>query len=313
MKTITRRIRLPIMSYLFICPHCQTKTRVEQRYSGLVGECVTCGGAIKVPRFASDREQTSVLRGARRPLIWVIASLVAVVLVGCFVVALVRLGGDSMNRLAVGRERTSSIRNLEKIAAALNAYAADHGSYPTPASRDENGGKLHSWRVLILPYLGEDELYNQLNLKAAWDDPQNMAAANDIPAVFRHPNASKNGMYAESGYYLVVGKGTLFPSSGALGPDQIVDDPAQTILLVEGVPIVPSGVWTEPIDLDYSRMSGRIGGNPGFDPGGLLEGGSAVATTDGRGHFLSDTIDPMVFRSLVTPRGGERLADDTLD
>ena len=35
-----------------------------------------------------------------------------------------------------------------------------------------------------------------------------------------------------------------------LGPDQIVDDPSQTILVIEGTPIVASGLWTEPVDLD---------------------------------------------------------------
>jgi hypothetical protein len=72
-------------------------------------------------------------------------------------------------------------------------------------------------------------------------------------------------------------------------------------------------MWIEPIDLDSRRATGRIGGTPGIDPGGLLDDGAAMATVDGRGHFLPDTLDPNLLRALVTPNGGERLADDTLD
>ena len=60
-------------------------------------------------------------------------------------------------------------------------------------------------------------------------------------------------------------------------------------------------------------MTGRLAGNPGTEPGGLLEGGVAAVTVDGRGHFISDSIAPIDFLSLVTPTGGERLSDDTLD
>jgi hypothetical protein len=108
---------------------------------------------------------------------------------------------------------------------------------------------------------------------------------------------------------VIAGPGTLFPAPIPLGPDQISDDPSQTILVIEGTPIVASGLWTEPVDLD----AGNLRSNPGIEPGGLSAGGVAFATSDGRGHFVPDSIDPLTFRSLITPRGGERLADDTLD
>jgi hypothetical protein len=243
----------------------------------------------------------------------VIASGVAVILLGCFVFAIVKYGGSTMNRLSANRERSSSIKNLETIAKALNAYAADHGSYPPPAMIDANNVKLHSWRVMILPYLGEEELYNQFRLDLPWNDPDNMSVAANMPAVYRHPNSNANGLYLESAYYLIVGPATLFPPAGPLGPDQIADSPAQTILLTEGTPLVPSGMWTEPIDMELAKMSGQIGSNPGIDPGGLLDEGVAIATVDGRGHFIRDTMMPNTFRALVTPGGGERMADDTLD
>ena len=97
--------------------------------------------------------------------------------------------------------------------------------------------------------------------------------------------------------------------------DQITDDISQTILVTEGSPIVPSGYWTEPVDLNFAKMRGRLGTNPnqGNEAGGLLDDGVAIVTADGRGHFVADNIEAKTFLSLVTPNGGERLRDDVLD
>ncbi len=46
-----------VMPFLFTCPHCQTKTQVDDRYSGQSGNCVTCGGPIQLPRFAAGATQ----------------------------------------------------------------------------------------------------------------------------------------------------------------------------------------------------------------------------------------------------------------
>ncbi|MFK8113758.1 MAG: DUF1559 domain-containing protein, partial [Rubripirellula sp.] len=183
---------------------------------------------------------------------WIVAALVSMILLGCLLFAIVRVGGQTMNQLSENRERTSSKRNLERIADALNAYAADHGAYPPPMTVDANKKPMHSWRVLILPYLGEDDLYNRFDLEKPWDDQENLSFVKDVPLVYQHPNGSANSLFNRSGYFMITGQGTLFPGTGALGPDQISDDPSQTILVAEGVPVVPSGYWTEPVDLSFS-------------------------------------------------------------
>ena len=303
------------MPYLFTCPHCQTKTRVDDRYSGQSGECVTCGQAIRLPEFRDDAgDVTATTRKADAKVFRTIAAIaVSCILLGCLLLAVIRSGGRTMGRLAANRQQTGSIDNLRKIAEAMNAYAADHGTYPPPVSRDDAGTPLHSWRVLILPYLGEEALYNQFDLKKPWDDPINMQASYEMPAVYRHPNGASVGAYNVSGYYLITGRGTLFPAKGPLGPSDVADGPDQTVLVIEAVPVVASGFWTEPVDLDFSVMQGSPGASLGIEPGGLLDDGVAFCTVDGRGHFVTNAIDPIVFRALVTPSGGERLPDYTLD
>jgi Protein of unknown function (DUF1559) len=301
------------MPYLFTCPHCQSQTQVEDRYSGQAGQCVTCGGDISIPGFVVGANSGRKTTKETKLLAMVLGGGVLIILLGCLLYSIVRVGGQTMTQLSDNRERTASKRNLEKIADALNAYAADHGAYPPPMTQDGNNQPLHSWRVLILPYLGEDDLYNQIDLKKPWHDQQNMQIAYTVPSVFQHPNSGSNGIFNQSAYYVITGQGTLFPNTGALGLDGIVDDPAQTILVIEGTPLVPSGCWTEPVDLDFAKMQGNLANRNGFEPGGLVAGGVMMATADGRGHFLPDTTDPAIVRALVTPRGGERLRSDTLD
>lgn len=303
------------MPYLFTCPHCQTQTQVEDRYSGQSGECVTCGDSIQLPEFGNriTGDVSKKAKSGSPATRWVAGAIVSAIILACLFFAIIRVGGQSVSRMTASRDQSISIRNLQKIADALNAYAADHGNYPPVAITDNSGKPLLSWRVLLLPYLDEEELYNKIDLTVPWDDPINATIFPRMPTVFRHPNAAEQNFYNQSGYYLVTGPGTLFPASGPLGPNDITDDPTQTILVIEAKSSMMPGSWAEPIDIDYAAMQGNIGGNPSTEVGGLLDNGVAMATTDGRGHFLPNTTDPLVLRALITPQGGERLADDTLD
>lgn len=57
----------------------------------------------------------------------------------------------------VGSERRSPCkRNLKQIGLALHNYHEAQGSFPPAYIADSNGNPLLSWRVLILPHLGED-------------------------------------------------------------------------------------------------------------------------------------------------------------
>ena len=97
------------------------------------------------------------------------------------------------------------------LALALLAYEAEHGALPPAFTTDANGAPLHSWRVLILPYLGEAEreLYGKLRLDEPWDSEANRAFHGQAPEVFRH--GTDSGMTAFS---VLLGEDGLFDASG---------------------------------------------------------------------------------------------------
>ena len=229
---------------------------------------------------------------------------------------LFRYGLAGARQLQANSMRGGCRNNLRLIAEALNAYADDYGSYPTPVVTDASGKPLYSWRVLILPYLGYDALHDAFRLDEPWDSESNTDLGYQRPSEYGSPAAGDT--WEEPNYMLITGPGTLFPASGPFAPSKIIDDPSQTLLVVEVArPANPMGVseliWSQPGDLDIAQMTFMIGTKDGVEIGGNHDGGATAATCDGRDHFLSKSLSPAEVRALATPSGGEPLRDDLLD
>jgi hypothetical protein len=137
---------------------------------------------------------------------------------------------------------------LTKIAIALHNYHDAYGSFPPAYTVDDRGQPMHSWRVLILPYLEESALYAAYDFDEPWDGPNNRKLADRIPFVFQcraHTDRHRRGS-CETQYLAVVGDETAWQGSrGAKLGD--IDETSETLLVVE---VHGQGVhWMEPRDL----------------------------------------------------------------
>ena len=103
--------------------------------------------------------------------------------------------------------------NLFRIQNAILQYQAENGTLPPAFTVDEAGKPLHSWRVLILPYLGEKErdLFSKIRLDEPWDSDYNRQYQTETPEVYHCPSQSAEGAC----YSVVVGPNSLFDESGA--------------------------------------------------------------------------------------------------
>jgi hypothetical protein len=61
--------------------------------------------------------------------------------------------------------------NLKQIMLALHNYHDTHRMFPPPVSIDDNGKPRLSWRVQILPFLEQGELYQKFRQNEPWDSP----------------------------------------------------------------------------------------------------------------------------------------------
>ncbi len=66
-----------------------------------------------------------------------------------------------------------SINNLKQIGLAMHNYHDTHRSFPTVANFDKAGKPLLSWRVQLLLFLDQAELYKEFHLDEPWDSEHN--------------------------------------------------------------------------------------------------------------------------------------------
>ena len=84
--------------------------------------------------------------------------------------------------------KAKSIANLKRIGKAILEYEAAHGRLPGYI-RAVDGTPFLSWRVALLPDLGERALYDEFRLDEPWDSSHNKALLGRMPTVFALPGA----------------------------------------------------------------------------------------------------------------------------
>ena len=189
---------------------------------------------------------------------------------------------------------------------AVANYHDTYGSFPPAYIADEAGKPMHSWRVLLLPFLEQRELYEQYDFREPWDGPNNRKLLSKRPSLYAFHGTEREES-TTTNYLAVVGDETVWPGKQSLHMASIGDDPARTILVVEneGADIA----WTEPRDLDFASMNMEVAA-------GATDGISsrfsqpAVVTAAGYVHTLASGLSPQTLRALLTASGGEHVAVD---
>ncbi len=194
--------------------------------------------------------------------------------------------------------RLRSQANLQQIGIALHMYHDDTGSgrLPSAAICSEDGTLLLSWRVAILPYLEQEELYKRFKLDEPWDSEHNKKLIPSMPRVYAHPAAHPApGM---TYYQVFEGPGAIFDGTkkAKLGTIANCDGLANTLMVVEAAEPVP---WTKPADLpfDPNKPLPKLGGQFGS--------GFNVLFADRSVRFLKQDIDATLLRALITTDGRE--------
>ena len=179
------------------------------------------------------------------------------------VVPVVALGvGAMVPAVFTAREaarQTSASNNLKQIALALHNYHDSYGGFLPPAYVVDKAGKpLYSWRVLILPYMEENDIYKQWKMDEAWDGPNNRKLSELVVKVYQSdpaaPPSNKTnyrGFVGEKAGWAPGPKGWLNqgPIQGARRiPDSFPDGTSNTFIVVEARESVP---WAAPDAFPY--------------------------------------------------------------
>jgi prepilin-type processing-associated H-X9-DG protein len=218
---------------------------------------------------------------------------------------------------AMGSARTAARRNqcmnhLKQIAIGLLNYHDVNGAFPPAYVSDANGKPLHSWRVLILPYMDEAALYKRYNSNEPWDGPNNSKLATQIPEPYRCPaNVDNTAGNLETHYFAVVSPETGWGKNFR----QFNDGSSTTIMVIEATGL---GInWMEPRDvtleeaidlLTSKKRSGHAHVDDGFLTTTYYETSYRnVVYGDGHVEWMGELKDAAIAKALFTVAGGERI------
>jgi hypothetical protein len=297
----------------FSCPHCGLETLVDDEFAGQSGPCAGCGKEIRVP-FAPGGKTTTA-RGEpksrsatpRNVALLVGLSILAASIVFILLLTLVFPAFRTVGELV---HKSQCRSNLHRIAQALRQYEIQHGTLPPAYIPDANGKPMHSWRVLILPQLGEHGLYGRYDFNEPWDGPNNGPLARVMPEVFACPADPDAQDKGETSYMVLVGPKTLFPGAKTARTGDITDDHATTILVAE-IPVAGI-VWTEPTDLNATRMQFMVGSGLSGEIGSYHARGAHVIMADDSVRFLDEFFASDYVEGMSTYQGGEDIPWEVL-
>lgn len=210
--------------------------------------------------------------------------------------------------------RAQCVNNLKQIALALHKYEEEYGTLPPAYIAADDGTPMHSWRVLILPFMEQSALYESYRFDEPWNGPNNRKLAERIPGVYQCPSIERNqqrfwrnstdGMTLTP-YVVITGKQAAFKGDHAMKTAEISDGTSNTLTVVEADP-QRSVPWMSPTDIDLPVFSRIL--NVENKEGQQHASGTNAAFADGSVRFLRNPIDRDDLRFLSTANGGEKIS-----
>jgi hypothetical protein len=308
------------MAIEFGCPQCGFRMQAPEAMAGQSGPCSKCGATVTVPRAAPPPppafpqpgfsppgfpQQGFPQQGFPKPppakssntMLYVVFGVAGLGVLACCVGGGF-VGWSAYTEFKAVKRQAVAQNNAKMIALALHNYHDDWGCLPPPVVYGPNGEPLYSWRVVLLPYLGREDLYAQFDKDRAWDDPANISMSAYVPVEYADPTLDETRASEGLTYFLAfAGPGAAFDPKTKVRLTDITDGTSNTVLFASSQ---DSGVvWTEPRDFDAGIMSAGINDVLASPPVG-----------DGAGDVITAFADGSVVRApplpaQITRAGGE--------
>ena len=206
--------------------------------------------------------------------------------------------GQLLTPARLSAQQAQQLNSLKQIALAMHNFHEVYGYFPPQALSSDDGKKLLSWRVLILPYLGQAELYQKFRLDEPWDSKHNIKLAAEIPFAYSGSRDAARNTDGKTRMQVPLHEKSVFGKKGGASIRDITDGTSNTLMVVQ-VPQSKAVVWTKPDDIVI---------NPADIKASLIVQGSDKFLTclcDGSAKALSSKNTNEILLKLITMNGGE--------
>ncbi len=203
--------------------------------------------------------------------------------------------------------RAQASNNMKQIGLAMHNYHDVFKALPAAYNTDEDGKRLLSWRVHILPFIEQQALYDQFHLGEPWSSRHNRKLIAQMPAVYRSPRSQADpgktnylGNATEGGIFVAPSKSGKTPRGTRFR--DIRDGTSNTIMVLE-VSDTAAVIWTRPDDFEMAPDN-PLRGLAGVWPDVFMAG-----FCDGSVRPIKFLIDRDALKALLTRAGGELIGD----
>jgi Protein of unknown function (DUF1559) len=256
---------------VFPCPSCSAKLQLAEDMAGKKIRCGSCQSVITAPESVAppdaikagegaprrrrseggDTSGAAVAAGAGLGIGAVIAIVVGVT--GCLglgvVAILIALLVPAVQKVREAAARTQTMNNMKQIALAELNHNDTFRSLPPPKMLKNQQQPVElSWRVAILPFIEENNLFTRFDQTLPWDNPRNQQLLNPMPIVYHSILRETQGNPVTTTHFqYFTGPNTLWPDNGKRSiPMDFTAGTSNTFLFAEAATPVP---WSKPADI----------------------------------------------------------------
>ena len=252
-------------------------------------------------------------------------ALAGIILSGGVMPFIWMLVGSSWVGFQQGFEAATCANHFDYISLAFHNAASTNNQLMPLAIVDADGRPLLSWRVALLPFIGQEQLHREFHLDEPWDSPHNILLLPRMPEIYACPSSPIPPSEGITLYVAAAGPGMFFdapepiPGTAMIGVPlaAIHDGTSNTILVLEsgrnnGVPWTSPQEMTVDIDeaIDVLREAMTVDIDKAIDA--LREAKTnhffvvrTILFGDGSVREISQQIDATTLRALFTRDAGD--------